>query len=309
MSRVLLTGASGFVGRWALAALLDAGHEVHAVARRPPARDPEITAAARGAQPTWHEADLLDGAEVIGLVEPEVLVHLAWYAEHGKFWRSHENLRWVGASLELLRRFARAGGRRAVLAGSCAEYEWSRERYPEDVPLRPATLYGAAKHGLHTIAAALAEQEDFELAWGRLFFLYGPYEPPGRFVPSLINALLRGEPATMTAGTQVRDFLYSPDAGAACAALADSEVCGPVNIASGEPIVLRELAERIARSIGRPELLRIGARPTPEGEPPALVADVALLRDRVGWRPVAGLDQGLLETIGWWRRRLGSPLA
>jgi nucleoside-diphosphate-sugar epimerase len=297
VSRVLLTGASGFVGRHALVALAAGGHEVHAVARQ---RGPEV------AGTVWHEADLLAGCEVVSAVEPEILVHLAWYAEHGKFWSSLENLRWVAASLELLRRFAAAGGRRAVIAGSCAEYEWSRERYSESSPLRPATLYGATKHALHVIAAALAEQEDVELAWGRLFFLYGPDEAPERFVAALIVAMLRGEPAPMTEGSQVRDFLHTADAGAAFAALADSAVTGPVNVASGNATVLRELATLIAQRVGTPELLRLGARPMRAGEPPSLLADVRRLREEVGWSPSIGLGEGLGLVISWWRERLAT---
>jgi nucleoside-diphosphate-sugar epimerase len=289
----MLTGATGFVGRHTLAALLEAGHEVHAVAR---SRGPEASGA------IWHEADLLAGSEVVAEVEPEIVVHLAWYAEHGKFWSSPENVRWVEASLALLRAFAAVGGRRAVLAGTCAEYEWSREVYPEDAIKRPATLYGAAKHGLHTIASAYAEQVGLSLAWGRLFFLYGPHEAPERFVPSLVRDLLAGKAAPMTAGTQRRDFLHVADAGAAFAALAESEVIGPVNVASGRAVVLRELAQQVAQRIGHGEL-QVGARPMPEGEPPALVADVARLRDEVRWRPKIGLEDGLDSVIAWWRAR------
>jgi nucleoside-diphosphate-sugar epimerase len=291
----MLTGATGFVGRHTLVALAQAGHEVHAVARR---RGPVLDGV------SWHELDLLAGCEIVAEVEPEILVHLAWYAEHGKFWSSVENVRWVEASLALLRAFAAARGRRVVMAGTCAEYEWSRELYREDALTCPATLYGAAKHGLHTIAAAFAEQVGLSLAWGRLFFLYGPFEASERFVPSLVLPLLERQPAGMTEGSQRRDFLHTADAGAAFAALADSSVAGAVNVASGTAITLREIAERIAELLDGRELLQIGARPTPEGEPPALVADVRRLREEVGWTPKIGLDDGLDNVIAWWRARL-----
>jgi nucleoside-diphosphate-sugar epimerase len=299
VSRVLLTGASGFLGSRTLTALLAAGHDVHAVARR----QPEDVAFGGGGveRLTWHEADLLAGAEIVRRVEPEVLVHLAWYAEHGAYWNSPESVRWVEASLALLRSFAATHGRRAVIAGTCAEYEWSREVYDEQAPLRPSTLYGSAKHGLRTVAAAFAQQAGIELAWARLFFLYGPEEDPRRFVPSIVLPLLRGEPAPMTQGTQRRDFLHVADAGAALGALAGAELTGAVNVASGEAPPLRELAQRIARLTGHEELLRVGALPTREGEPPVLAADVRRLRDELGWRPGIALEDGLAETVAWWR--------
>jgi len=288
----MLTGATGFVGRHALTALAQAGHEVHAVARR---RGPGVNGA------TWHEVDLLADVEVVEQVRPEVLVHLAWYAEHGKFWTSVENVRWVEASLALLRGFTAAGGRRVVMTGTCAEYEWSRDVYPESAPLRPATLYGAAKHGLHRIATAFAEQAGLSLVWGRLFFLYGPYEAPERFVPSLVRSLLAGEPAPMTDGEQRRDFLHVADAGSALAALADSDLTGAVNVASGEAVALSDLAHRIAALSGHAELLQVGALPSRHNEPPSLIADVSRLRDELGWAPRIALENGLRDTVAWWR--------
>lgn len=295
MSRVLLTGATGFVGRHTLTPLAHAGHEVHAVARH---RGPDTPGV------TWHEGDLLAGCEIVAEVEPEILIHLAWYAEHGKFWSSPENVRWVEASLALLRAFAAAGGRRAVMAGTCAEYQWSRAVYREDAPTEPSTLYGACKHGLHVVARAWAQRAGLALAWGRLFFIYGPGEAPGRFVPAVATALLRGEPAPITSGTQRRDFLHVADAGAAFAALADSALEGPVNLASGEGIALRELAAMIAERAGRPDLVRPGALPDRDGDPASLLADVGRMRDELGFTPRIELGAGLDETVDFWRRRM-----
>jgi nucleoside-diphosphate-sugar epimerase len=291
VSRVLLTGATGFLGRSVAEQLVTAGHEVHALTTgAPPPRD----------EVRWHQADLLEGAGVVGEVAPEVLVHLAWYVEHGKFWSAPENVRWVEASLALLRAFAAAGGRRAVLAGTCAEYDWTAlgERCEElSTPLRPATLYGAAKHGLHTVAAAYAEQAGIELAWGRIFFPYGPGEPGGRLVPGVGRALLAGEPVPTTRGEQVRDFVYVDDAAAAFAALASGGVTGPVNIGSGEPVAVREVVERLAALAGAPELPQFGALPERLGDPPRLVADVRRLRDELGLVPRVGLDEGLTRCL------------
>lgn len=296
MSLVLLTGATGFVGRRVVAPLLAAGHDVHALTTRPePADDRAVT---------WHRADLLADTDVVCEVAPDVLIHLAWYVEHGRFWTAPENVRWVEASLALLRAFAAAGGSRAVLAGTCAEYDWTAldERcHEERTPLRPATLYGAAKHALHTLAARYAEQAGFELAWGRIFFVYGPGEPERRLVPSVGRALLAGEAVPTTRGEQVRDFMHVQDVAAAFAALAHSSVTGAVNIASGEPVTVRRMVDTIAAAAGRPDLVRPGALPGREGDPPLLVADVSRLRHDVGFAPRIALVEGVKETLAWLR--------
>ncbi|HWM09611.1 MAG TPA: NAD(P)-dependent oxidoreductase [Solirubrobacteraceae bacterium] len=299
MSRVLVTGATGFIGRHALTPLLEAGHEVHAISTRPAAAQ-----APRGV--AWHVADLLaDQRSVVAEVQPERLLHLAWYAEHGRFWTAIENVEWVEASLALLRAFAAAGGERAVLAGTCAEYDWEVGGgvLREDAPLRPATLYGAAKAGLHQVAAAFAAETGLELAWGRVFFLYGPGEDERRLVGSVASALARGEHAMTGAGAQIRDLLHVADVGAAFAALVDSDVCGAVNVGSGEGRRLREVIEALGAISGRPELLEIGALPARPGDPDRLVADVARLREEVGFVPRIGLERGLEETVAWWRER------
>jgi nucleoside-diphosphate-sugar epimerase len=281
--KVLVTGASGYVGRQVIAPLEDLGFEVVPAGR------------AQG-------VDLLapEGAgALIAQERPTHLLHLAWYTEHGRFWTSPENLRWVDASLRLLQAFAAAGGRRAVVAGTCAEYDWVPGGTFSEwrTPLRPGTLYGAAKLGLHEIARGLAAQEGMSLAWGRIFFSFGPGEPEGRLVPSIARALLAGREAPMTHGRQLRDTLTVADLGRAFATLTASDFTGPVNIGSGERTSLRELAELVAAEVGRPDLLRVGALEPRPGEPREILADVTRLREHVGWRPTDTLAEGVARTV------------
>jgi nucleoside-diphosphate-sugar epimerase len=118
--------------------------------------------------------------------------------------------------------------------------------------------------------------------------------------------LLMNQEALCTHGRQIRSFLHVADVGAAFAAVLDSEIQGPVNIGSDDRIALADLIERIAREIGRPDLIRLGARIPPTEEPPLLVPDIHRLRDEVHWQPRFTLDAGLSDTIAWWRGHLSS---
>lgn len=307
--RVLVTGAGGFIGRWSVAPLLAKGYEVHAVLSGGTANTPmELHGA------TVHVADLLDESRADGLLErvrPTHLLHFAWIATPGVYWQSPDNSRWLAASEHLLRRFRALGGIRAVMAGSCVEYDWSKVGVCEErsSPLADATRrspYAAAKIALQMSLAKFAEEEQLSAAWGRVFFQYGPYEHPDRLVPSVIRHLLMSQEALCTHGRQVRSFLHVADVGAAFAGMLDSEIQGPVNIGSDDRIALADLIERIAREIGRPDLIRLGARTAPTEEPPLLVPDIHRLRDEVPWQPRFTLAAGLSDTIAWWRSRLSS---
>jgi nucleoside-diphosphate-sugar epimerase len=121
----------------------------------------------------------------------------------------------------------------------------------------------------------------------------------------VIGQLLSGREAACTHGKQIRSFLHVEDVGAAFAALLSAEVGGAVNIGSGDRIAIADLLERIAGRIGRPDLLKLGARAAPCAEPAVLVPEIVRLRDEVGFRPKWTLDAGLDDTIGWWRRARG----
>ncbi|MBC7542333.1 MAG: NAD(P)-dependent oxidoreductase [Candidatus Sericytochromatia bacterium] len=309
MKRVLVTGATGLIGRHSLAPLLARGYEVHAVTSRSNDQAGQVA----GSGICWHQADLLDPeatALLVARVRPTHLLHFAWYVEHGKYWTSPENLRWYQASLYLLDQFQRHGGKRLVMAGTCAEYDWAQGVCDEaTTPMRPTTLYGATKHALRVMVETVAATTQLSTAWGRIFMVYGPDEQPGRLVPAICLALLQGQPARCTPGEQIRDLMYAPDIADAFVALLDSTVEGPVNIASGQPVALKTVAGTIAELLARPDLLQLGALAPLPNDPALLTANVDRLQQEVGWQSPRDLRQGLQETIAWWDQTLNAHQA
>ncbi|MCA1648590.1 MAG: NAD(P)-dependent oxidoreductase [Chloroflexi bacterium] len=296
--RVLVTGATGFIGRHAAGYLLDRGYEVVATTSGPLPHD-ERTGV------TWLRADLLRDTDTQLLVEEARathLLHLAWYYQPRNVYTSVENVRWVEASLRLLRSFV-AGPRacRVVLAGSCAEYGASAEPADEIVtPVAPVTVYGQAKHATAILARHICESADISLANGRVFFVFGPGEHPERLVSSVARALLTGREAPCSHGTQVRDFQLSRETAAALVALVDCDVRGPVNIGSGEPLSIREVVEYLGLLSGRPELVQLGARPALSHEQQLVVPNLRRLTTEVGFEPSSSVREGLELTFRWW---------
>ncbi len=295
-TRILVTGATGFIGRRVVPRVQALGADIHILSRH--GRHPVGWSGC-----TLHQIDLHDHASVDALVrqlKPERLLHLAWGVTPGVYVTSLDNLQWVRSTLHLVEAFVGNGGRRIVCAGTSAEYDWHFGRCSEaDTPLRPASLYGACKHSLQAIVDRLAAQFGFSYAWGRVFFLYGPEELAERLIPSIIRAALDGSPLTLRHANQIRDYLHVDDVAAAFVSLLQSDVDGPVNIGSGRAVSLLEIGRTVESQVGRELHIETAESDTPD-EYPVVVADVTRLQTEVGWRPRYSLEEGIADAIAWW---------
>jgi nucleoside-diphosphate-sugar epimerase len=289
MTRLLVTGARGFVGRALMDGLRERGW------------DPiGVSSVVSGA---FLCANLLEHNAVRALmryVKPTHLIHAAWRPVHGNVLHSIENFAWLTATLCLIDAFREYGGLRAAVLGSSAEYDWSygvcRNRI---TPTRPATLYGTCKNALRSTLESCAPMMGLSLVWPRLFFIYGPGEHESRLVPSVIRSLVRGEPALCTDGRQVRDYLHVTDVATGVVAALESKHVGTVDIASGQGVAVRDLVLEIGRTLGREDLVRLGARPLPPHEAPTVVGDPREAANLLGWAPTISLHEGIADTITW----------
>lgn len=296
---ILVTGATGFIGRHALDSLLERDFEVHAIFHQRAPDNPRVT---------WHQADVLDARNaraVCSKLRPSHLLHFAWYTSHGSFWHSDANARWLEAGDALCREFLEHGGRRIIGVGSCAEYDVSDSPCTEfGTPLTSSTAYSKAKNQLRLQIAASTERAGATYAWARIFHLFGPDEHPDRIVPALIRAALAHAVVDCASGDQIRDFLHVTDVADACAAITGNEVTGPVNVGSGQPLRLRDLAGVVERVTGAKRIARFNARPARAVDPVVLIPDVTRLREEVGWIPRASLQDRVSDMVDWWRQQL-----
>ncbi|MBK8119743.1 MAG: NAD-dependent epimerase/dehydratase [Sulfuritalea sp.] len=277
--RVLLTGASGFLGRYVLSQLTRQGIDVVVVGRSRPA--------VHGGD--FIEADLLqkeDCSAAVQRARATHLIHLAWYAEHGNYWESPLNLRWLEGSIQLVEAFCSAGGRKVVAAGTCAEYDWSCGYCREDAsPLAPASMYGTAKDATRRLAAVVCGAHQIAFAWGRIFLPYGQGEDSRRLIPSLIEVFQGRRLPFGVNAIAYRDFLHAEDVARGFLSLLLSDAAGNYNISSGQPTQIAEVVRLIASAFGGDASDVLDLSTERPSEPEMLIGDCQKLK-ALGWQPV-----------------------
>jgi nucleoside-diphosphate-sugar epimerase len=150
----------------------------------------------------------------------------------------------------------------------------------------------------------LSKLTNMEFSWVRIFYLYGPFENEQRFVPSIVRSLLRNQEVKVRNAEHIVDFLHVEDVAAAVWAIAESNLQGPVNIGSGRPTALRDVATQIGDIVNRPELIKFANLSYEESDPMFVCANNARLLANTNWIPRYSLQEGLSQVVNWWETRL-----
>ncbi|GAA4225358.1 nucleoside-diphosphate-sugar epimerase [Streptosporangium album] len=296
-SRVLVTGATGFIGAHLVRRLGSLGAQVHAVSRRPHART--------GQGANWHVADVGDADAIEDLVRstrPAVVFHLASEVAGAREPRLvrpmlQSNLASV---VNLLAAVADTPGTRVVLAGSLEEPR------PGEGEAAPSSPYAVAKWAANGYARMFHHLWDIPVTTLRIGMVYGPGQRDTRkLVPYVTLSLLRGEAPSLSSGTRQLDWVYVDDVVEAFLAVGRSaEAAGlSLDIGTGTRTSIRDTVELLGRVIGSSLRPRYGALEDRRLDS-ARIADIAPAAEVLGWRPVTGLEEGLGLTAAWYADRL-----
>lgn len=297
--RVLLTGASGFIGARLCRRLRDRGALVHAVSRRT-----APTEADQGVR--WERADLADGDAARALVHrvrPDLTLHLASQVAGARdlalvLPMLHANLL---AAVNVMTAAVEAGCRRVVQAGSMEE---PAPGAPDAVPQSP---YAAAKWAVAGYARMLHALHGLPVVHLRIFMVYGPGQRDLRkLVPYVTLSLLGGQAPRVTSGAREVDWIYVDDVVEAflAAAVADGVEGAALDVGSGELVPVRAVVDRLAELVGgsaRPAFGAIADRPLER----VSVADPGRTTAATGWRPTTTLEEGLRRTVAFYREGCG----
>ena len=313
ISRVLVTGAHGFIGSHLTRALIGEGYEVGILRR-------EASDLHRlrdlGGQVVHHVADLRDPASVQAAVEvacPEAVIHLATYyaVEHrpGEVGVMMDTN--VKGTVALLDASREVGVTFFLNTGTCAVYREKEIPLTETDPVSPQNLYALTKLQAEEACRFYADRFDVPGATLRLFPPYGPADNERRLIPYVIRSILAGEEVRLTSGTQRWDFVYVDDiVSAFLAALRQPEKAAAaevLNVGTGDPLAVRDLVTRLAGLTGEKASLLWGAIPHRSNEVWFNSGSWGTIRSVLGWEPRVSLDEGLERTIAWFRDHPRNP--
>lgn len=304
--RVLVTGATGFIGSHLARRLVAEGAHVSVFMR---ATSDRRSLAQVLDQVSVHEVDICDADGVRAAMEatrPQIVFHLAAIGMSEPFISPQIATRVnVHGTLHLLEAAHQVGVERFVHTGTAYEYGDAASGAPlAKEGLDPINIYAASKAAAWAFVRMYARTYGLPAVTMRLFYVYGPGQPPKTLLPSAVCAALEGRDFPMTPGEQMRDLVFVSDVveGYLSAAMAANVRGASIDLGTGQTWTIREVVTRLFELAGSRARPLVGALPYRPGETMKQVADTRAARELLGWQATTSLDDGLRQTVEWYRR-------
>lgn len=275
--KVLVTGASGYIGNYVIEELLGRGHTVVATSTNRQA----------AAQKSWfNRVEFVEySLEQTGpenlfdhFGRPDLVIHLAWQGlpNYKELFHISRNL---FQQFAFIRNLVDHGLKDLLVTGTCFEYGMQSGALREDMIALPSNPYAIAKDSLRRFLEVLQTSRPFHFKWVRLFYMWGKGQSPSSLIPLLEKAVRNGEAVfNMSGGEQLRDYLAVEEVARIIVAVAlQQSVQGVINCCSGKPVSVRNLVERYIRENGFSIALNLGYYPYPDYEPMAFWGDAEKL--------------------------------
>lgn len=288
MKKVLLTGGTGLIGKETIPFLINKGFDVYSISRH----KCEIGGI------THIQADIFNNIEIeriISEIKPQYLLHYAWLST-GLF-NDNSNFDFLIASIQLLKSFAKNGGKRAVMSGTYAEYGYQSDILLESMPAEPINIYSQCKNLTYQIAELFCKNNNISFGWMRIFSAFGKEHDSRRLTGYIIEQLNANQKVVIKNGKLIRDYIYSKDIAAGSVDFLDSNVEGIVNFCSGLGLKIEDFVMAIASSLNKERLVEFQSNHTDILQQLKVIGSNARLTNEVKFTPQYSLQEAIKDML------------
>ena len=296
--KIVITGATGFVGRWLVKAISDKELECVAIIRPDQRLFVEADPLFRNIE--RYSLEMIEYNRIGELIpDADCLINLSWAGSRGKDRMDHDMQEHnYLCSMGAINSMAKTACKCIVTAGSQAEYGHITGGITEKTIPQPNTEYGKYKLKLYEDASDYCEKYGIRFIEPRYFSLYGPHDTDRTMIISILKRMLHNMDCELTESVQMWDFLYIEDAMDALIKLINSDSCnGVYNFASGDCRALKEFIEEMKLVIGSTSNLVFGAVPYPSTGMVSIQPDISKLKATIGWNAKTTFEEGIRRVV------------
>ena len=297
--RIFLTGGTGFIGRYVLKHLEKEGYNILLLTRASKENISSIIKSKKVDIVSGNLSDINKWKDKLIQFKPEVTIHLAWEGipDYGVK-ASIKNLKY---GLDLFEELAEIECKKIICTGSCWEYGQNQGEISEDLPVKSSNAFTAAKNALHCLGREIAKENNMQLIWTRLFYVYGPGQRENSLIPYIIKCVKEGKELKIKTPSARNDFIYVEDIAKAIVAILEKYTQSTVyNVGSGYSTSIQDIIKIIYNELNFKHKSKDDLSKTEKIYYDNFWADISKIEKEIGWKPKIDIGNGIKKIISFY---------